>query len=145
MIFFHLKSFFRSQDIQIFVLTFCSCRKNDLIRKVRLFSKSVTSQPGSQAYCQNISIILKLTYNKSKLYKTLDYWSRDMLNFDFLKKGLEIISVPHFVHGFSNKNISHVIFYWLTKLHCLIAFTSWDIDQYVYCNCLFRRLRRHKF
>ena len=24
---FHLKSLFRSQDIQIFVLTFCSCRK----------------------------------------------------------------------------------------------------------------------
>ena len=30
---FHLKSFFRSQDIDIFVLTFWSCRRNALIRK----------------------------------------------------------------------------------------------------------------
>ena len=30
---------------------------------------------------------LNLTYNKNKLYKSLDYWSRDMLNFDFLDKG----------------------------------------------------------
>ena len=28
------------------------------------------------------------------------------------------------------------MFYYLTKFHCLIAFTSWDIGQYVYCNCL---------
>ena len=26
-----------------------------------------------------------------------------------------------------------------------IAFAFWDIEQYVYCNCLFPRLRRHKF
>ena len=25
-----------------------------------------------------------LAYNKKKMYKTLDYWSRVMLNFDFL-------------------------------------------------------------
>ena len=25
--------------------------------------------------------------------------------------------------------------YLLTKFHCLIAFTSCDIGQYVYCNC----------
>ena len=30
---FHLKSSFRSQDIQIFLLTFCSYRQNSLIRK----------------------------------------------------------------------------------------------------------------
>ena len=33
----------------------------------------------------------------------------------------------------------------VTKFHCLIAFTSWDIGQYVYCNCLFSRMWRHKF
>ena len=33
-----------------------------------------------------ISIALNLAYNKSKLYKTLDYRSRDMLNFDFFRK-----------------------------------------------------------
>ena len=36
---FHIKSFFRSQDIQIFVLTFWSFRKNGLIRKIRLISR----------------------------------------------------------------------------------------------------------
>ena len=35
--FFYLKSFFRSQDIQIFVLTFWKCRKNRLIRKISQF------------------------------------------------------------------------------------------------------------
>ena len=27
-----------------------------------------------------------MAYNKNKFYKTLDYWSRDILNFDFLEK-----------------------------------------------------------
>ena len=35
-----------------------------------------------------------------------------------------------------NKNISLVIFYWLNKVHCLVAFTLWDIGQYVYFVCL---------
>ena len=34
-----------SQDIQIFVLTFWSCSKNDLFRKIKLVSKFMTSQP----------------------------------------------------------------------------------------------------
>ena len=29
-----------------------------------------------------------MEYNKNKLHKTLDHWSKDMLNFDFLEKGL---------------------------------------------------------
>ena len=43
---FHLKSFLRSQDNWVFVLTFWACRKNGLIRKIRLISKSMTSLPG---------------------------------------------------------------------------------------------------
>ena len=31
------------------------------------------------------------------------YGSRDMPNFDFLEKGLKIVSVPHFVYEFSRK------------------------------------------
>ena len=46
---------------------------------------------------------------------------------------------------FLMKNISVVIFYYLTKFHCLAAFTSWDIGQYVYCNCLLSTLWHHKF
>ena len=43
---FQLKSSFRSQDIQMFVLTFWSCGKNGLIRKIRLISKFMVLQPG---------------------------------------------------------------------------------------------------
>ena len=46
---------------------------------------------------------------------------------------------------FLKKNISFVILYYLTKFHCLVAFTSWDIGQYVYSNCFLTRLWRHKF
>ena len=35
--------------------------------------------------------------------------------------------------------------YYLTKFHCLVTFTSWDIGQYVYCNYLLTWLWRHKF
>ena len=58
-----------------------------------------------------------------------------MLHFDFLEKGLGIASSP----GFFKENVSHVILYELTKLHCLIAFTSRDIGQYVYCSCFLTR------
>ena len=37
------------------------------------------------------------------MYKTLDYWPRDMFNFDFLEKGLGVVSRPHFVYDFSRK------------------------------------------
>ena len=42
-------------------------------------------------------------YNKNKLYKTLDYGSRDKLNFDFLEKGLGIVFPVHFMYDFSRK------------------------------------------
>ena len=51
---FHLESFFRSQDIKVIVLTFWSCRKNGLIRKIRLISKFMTSQPGLKAIAIHI-------------------------------------------------------------------------------------------
>ena len=43
--FFHLKSSFRSQYIKIF-MTILSYRKNELMRKIRLILKSMTSQRG---------------------------------------------------------------------------------------------------
>ena len=46
-----------------------------------------------------------------------------MLNFDFLDKSLGIVSPAHFVYDFS-KHIPDVIFYQLTKFHCLVALTS---------------------
>ena len=60
-----------------------------------------------------------------------------MLNFDFLEIGLGVVTSPHFVYDFTRKNISHAIFYKLTKFDYLIAFSSWDIGQYVFGNYLF--------
>ena len=37
------------------------------------------------------------------MYKTLDYWSRDTLNFNFLEMGLGIVSPRQFVYDFSRK------------------------------------------
>ena len=68
-----------------------------LFLKSFIWSKSKCSA----AYFQYISIALNLAYNKDKLHKTLFYWFRDMLNFDFLKKGLGLVSQPHFVYDFS--------------------------------------------
>ena len=39
-------------------------------------------------------------YDKNKLFKTLDYWSRDILNFNFSEKGLGVVSPPHFVYNY---------------------------------------------
>ena len=57
----------------------------------------------SAAWFHYISIALKLAYNRNKLFKTLHYWSRDMLNFDILDKGLGIVSAAHLVYDFSTK------------------------------------------
>ena len=58
-----LKSFFRSQDIYILVLTFGHA-ENSLIRKIRLISKFMTSQPRLQTITINLSEYLTNNYNK---------------------------------------------------------------------------------
>ena len=55
------------------------------------------------ALFQYISMAQNLAYNIDKLYKTLDYWSKNMRNFYFLEKGVGIVSVLHFVYDFSRK------------------------------------------
>ena len=45
---------------------------------------------------QYISIALNLPYIKNKLCKTLDYWSWDMLNFNFAEKDPGLVFPPHF-------------------------------------------------
>ena len=167
MLLFHLKSSFRSQDFQTFVLTFWSCRKKRLIIKLKLILKFMTSQPGQQTIAihiflnvswikdnwaikfgqlQSLTIEIVLIKNNAEKkagrrvpdlfllfekalyevkanglefsfsifwysatcyiktnFKTLDYWSRDLLNSSFLEKGLGIVSAPHFVFDFLTK------------------------------------------
>ena len=56
--------------------------------------------------CSLVSIYFdssQLGNNKNKLYKTLEYWSRDMLNFDFRENCLGIVFPLYFVYDFSRK------------------------------------------
>ena len=59
---FHLKSYFRSQDIKVIIMSFWSCRKNGLIRNIRLTSKFMTSQPSLQTVA--IRIFLNISQRK---------------------------------------------------------------------------------
>ena len=68
--YFFLKSSFRTQDIQVFVMTFWSCRKKGLIRKVRLTSKVMTSQSGFQTI--TIHILSDISQSKGNQTMKLD-------------------------------------------------------------------------
>ena len=46
-----------------------------------------------------------------------------MLNFDFLEEGLGKVSPATFNERFFKKNVFHVLLYYLTKFHSLIACT----------------------
>ena len=83
-----------------------------------------------------------LKYIKPKVLTTCFY----LVESFFLKKNRYRTSLPaSFYASVLKKNISHVIFYSLTKSQCLIAFTSWDIGQYVYCNCFLPSFWLHRF
>ena len=45
-------------------MTFCSCRENDLIRKIRLTKKFMTSQPSQQTIV--IRILTNISQSKGK-------------------------------------------------------------------------------
>ena len=71
-----------------------------------------------------------------------------LLSYEDLKKKKKrywTIAPVLFSTWFLQKNISLVVFYWLTKCHCMVAFTSQDIGQYVYCNYFLTRLWNMKF
>ena len=62
-----------------------------------------------------------------------------MLNFDFLEKDVGLVSPPHFGYDFSRKMF--LILYSIKGPNFIvIAFTSRDIGQYVYYNCLLTKL-----
>ena len=66
---FCFKNSFRSQDIYVFVTTFWWRRKNGLIRRVRLTSKFMTSETGSQT----IAIYILPNISQSKGNQTLKF------------------------------------------------------------------------
>ena len=66
-----------------------------------------------QVVCSLVSIYvgsLQLAI-QNRLYKTLDYWSGHMLNFNFSGTGLELVSPSNFVYDLFKKNVSHVSFH----------------------------------
>ena len=70
-----------------------------------------------------------------------------MLNFNFSDRAQGLVSPPHIVYDFSRKMflMLHFNIIILTdQISSLIAFTSWDIGQNVYYNCLLTKLWRHK-
>ena len=116
-------------------------------RLLSVFYKSFTlgKSKGSAAWFHYISIALQLAYNRNKLLKTLHCWSRDMVNFDFLDKGLGIHSPASLVHDFSQKKCSSRYILLTDQISLPGSFGSWYFGQYVHCNCLLPRLWHHGF
>ena len=124
------------------IFTQKSCRKWEKRTSSRLLfvikKSSICGKSNwSGAWFQYFLIALNLTYNKNKLYKTVDYWLRDIIAFGFLEKGLRIVFAPHVVYDVSGKML---LMLYSINWSNIIVFTSWDIEQYVYCNFLFPRL-----
>ena len=74
--------------------------------------------------CLQLSFVIfrqPLTCRTSKTnYKALDAWSRDMGNFNYSEKGLELVSPPYFVYGFGEMLIHFIkwpnLIVWLSLL-----------------------------
>ena len=77
-------------------------------RQLFVFLKSfvLDKSKWSAAWFRYISTALRLAYNRNKLLKNLQYWSRDMLTFDFLDKDLGIVFPAHFCMMISQKRCS---------------------------------------
>ena len=105
-------------------------------RPLFVFQKSFVlgKSKWSAAWFHYISIALKLAYNRNKLFKTLPYWSIDMLNFDFLDKGLGIVSRAHFVYDFSTKIF--LMLYSINWRQQKITLIILNTELYEYACCL---------
>ena len=93
-----------------------------------------------QVICSLVSITFdspqhNLANNKNRIYKNLGYWSRNMLNFDFLKKGLAVRQTTRKdVSPSSYVSIRRTRIEWAknTKIDA-----SFDISNYFFLNWLF--------
>ena len=89
--------------------------------------------------CSLVSICFdgaQLGIQQNKIYKTLEYRSRDMLNFELFEKSLEIVSPSHFVYDFSRK-IFLTLYISLTDQillpDCLFCSSYWTIFISIVC------------
>ena len=97
-----------NQTMKFVKLVEYNTRKAFLQKSCREWGSEISSRP--ILFFKKLYMSWKqVLCNKNKLYKTLDYWSRDMLDFDFLEKGLRIVSLAYFLYDFSKKSVSHVI------------------------------------
>ena len=70
----------------------------------------------SPQFQYSVSIALNLI--EKKLYITLGYWCRDMLNIEFLEKSLVIVSPPHITYDFSRKIL--LILYFTSRQNLIV-------------------------
>ena len=73
---------------------------------------------------------LRLGHTTETKIATFQIVDQEKWSFLIFYKSLGIPCPPSFVLDFSRK-IFRVIFYYLTKFLCLIAFTSWDFAWYI--------------
>ena len=78
-------------------------RKKTSSRPLFGFLKNFIWDKWSAAYFQYISIALNLAYNKSKPNKNFRLFIQRHAQFWFFRKGLGIVSPPHFLYNFSRK------------------------------------------
>ena len=100
---------FGKQIITIYILPNISRREGNWTIKLSNWGREISSWPPlffkkvlHEVKASGLQLRFNIFwYNKNKLYKTLHYWSRDMLDFKFLEDGL--VCSLYFVYYFLRK------------------------------------------
>ena len=110
-----------------------------------------SEKPKLSIFLDQYSKVLYILFNclpgwgLSKVIKTKGQTIYFLLLLEKNKKRSETSLPASFSAWFSKKNISIVIFYYLTKFWCLVVFNWWDNGQYVSCDSLLTRLWHQNF
>ena len=108
--------------------------------------KSKWAYPWTKSFMQLVFIVFQVEDYRSILKLSCRPLAFTSYKASLKNKKRSETSLPaSFSEWFLKKIIPIVMLYYLTNFYCLFAFISWDIRQYVYCNCLLTRLWRHKF
>ena len=116
--------------------------------KIRYHKKHVSWKIIDKMWWRNYSQTLWEKFKSLKIYKVCFYcmliWGlleyieiklQSKISYKAIsthKNGLGTSLFASFSAWLLKKNIRLFIFYYFTKLYCLVAFTLWDIGQYVY-------------